>query len=64
MAPICAELLQHTDPLCPWEATDMERGFWDQVSWSVPGTHQTAPWRHHGGLVEVQPIEALPRAGK
>lgn len=50
MAPVRAELLRCTDPLPSREPTDMERGFGDQVSWSVPGTvHLSTP----GSTVEA-----------
>lgn len=50
MAPICAELLQYMDPVYSEEVTDMERGFEDQVSWSITGPiHLTTP----GSTVEA-----------
>lgn len=49
-APVGAELLQCMDPLRSWEATDVEKGFGDQVSRSVAGTvHLSTP----GSIVEA-----------
>lgn len=50
MALIWEQLLQCMDPLCLWEAEDMERGFGVQLSWSLPGiTHLSTP----GSILEA-----------